>query len=103
MARIIIAPRARTDLIDIGSYIGAANPAAADRLIQRFGDTFERLSERPLSGRPRAEIRPNLRSVPIDRYVIFYRPTEDGVEIVRVLHSARDVAPLFEGARRLEE
>ncbi len=102
MARLVIAPRARADLIDIGRHIGAANPAAADRLIQRFGDTFERLSERPLSGRPRADIRPNLRSVPIDRYVIFYPPMENGVEIVRVLHSARDVAPLFEGAQRAE-
>jgi toxin ParE1/3/4 len=31
-----------------------------------------------------------LRSFPVGRYVIFYMPTPKGVEIVRVLHGARD-------------
>jgi len=29
------------------------------------------------------------------RYLIFYRPIEDGIEIVRVIHSSRDIAALF--------
>ena len=29
-------------------------------------------------------------------YVIFYRPIEHGVEVVRVLHAARDIAAIFE-------
>jgi len=37
-----------------------------------------------------------LRSFPVGSYVIFYRPMENGVEIVRVLHGARDLPPLFD-------
>ncbi len=36
-----------------------------------------------------------LRSFPIDRftrYVVFYRPILDGIEVFRVLHGARDIA-----------
>ena len=31
-----------------------------------------------------------------ENYLIFYRPIEHGVEIVRVLHAARDIAAIFE-------
>jgi toxin ParE1/3/4 len=31
-----------------------------------------------------------------ENYVIFYRTVEQGVEIVRVLHAARDIAAIFE-------
>jgi len=30
-----------------------------------------------------------------ERYLIFYRPLSDGVEILRVTHGARDIARLF--------
>lgn len=29
------------------------------------------------------------------KHLIFYRPIKDGVEVIRVLHSARDIAGLF--------
>jgi len=95
MPRLIVSPRARADLFDIAGYISENNPSAADRLLTRFSERFEQLAERPLLGRPRFDIRPDIRSVPIDRYVIFYRPVRDGIEVVRVLHSARDVTRLF--------
>jgi toxin ParE1/3/4 len=50
----------------------------------------------PLIGRQREELSPRLRSFPVSRYIIFYRPMENGIEIVRVLHGARDFPPLFE-------
>jgi toxin ParE1/3/4 len=28
-------------------------------------------------------------------YIVFYRPLEDGVKIVRVLHAARDIDAAF--------
>jgi toxin ParE1/3/4 len=42
-------------------------------------------------GRPRPELAPDLRSFPFRRYVIYYVPLPDGVDVVRVLHSTRDV------------
>lgn len=91
MARYVIAPRARADLIAIAEYISRDNPAAASRLVAQFTSRFELLAERPFTGRPRGELRTNLRSVPLGRYVIFYWPIQDGIEVARVLHSALDI------------
>jgi toxin ParE1/3/4 len=38
----------------------------------------------------------NLRSFPAKGYVIFYQPTDDGVEISRVLHGSRDIQSEFD-------
>lgn len=36
---------------------------------------------------------------PFRRYVIFYLPMNDGIDVVRVLHSARDVDTAFHEAQ----
>jgi len=46
-------------------------------------------------GRKVEELAPNLRSFPIGSYLIFYRPVEDGIELIRVLHGARDITPEY--------
>jgi len=39
--------------------------------------------------------RTDLRSSPFGRYVIFYTPVHDGIDVVRVLHGARDIDAAF--------
>ena len=42
----------------------------------------------------------NIRVFPVPRYtkyLMFYRVHDDEIEIVRVLHSAMDIAPILEG------
>ena len=95
MARFVIAPRARADLTAIAEYISRDNPEAASQLIAAFASKFRQLAERPLMGRPRWTLRADLRSVPLGRYVIYYWPVEDGIEVVRVLHSALDIPKAF--------
>jgi toxin ParE1/3/4 len=41
------------------------------------------------------ELAPDLRSFPFGWYVIFYTPIQDGIDVVRNLHSARDVSAAF--------
>lgn len=48
----------------------------------------------PLVGRARPKLAAALRSFPEGRYVLFYRPAPNGIELVRVLHSARDLPAL---------
>lgn len=43
-------------------------------------------------GRSREELAPSLRSLPVDKYVIFYRPIENGIQVERVLSGYRDLA-----------
>jgi toxin ParE1/3/4 len=78
-------------LAEIWEYIGANNPDAADRLLDNINDKVKLIAESPYIGREREELAPGIRSFPAGRYLIFYRPIADGIEIVRVLHGSRDV------------
>jgi toxin ParE1/3/4 len=46
-------------------------------------------------GRARDELAGELRSFPFGRYVIFDERIEHGIDVVRVLHSARDIDAVF--------
>jgi toxin ParE1/3/4 len=46
-------------------------------------------------GRTRDELAPGIRSFPFSRYLLFYLPISDGIDVVRVLHGARDVDTVF--------
>jgi toxin ParE1/3/4 len=95
MARIIQAPAAKADAVEIWAYIAQDNPDAADRLLDRFDKLFRLLASQPLVGKSVQEFAPHLRFVPIGNYLIFYRPTQERIEIVRILHGARDITAEF--------
>jgi toxin ParE1/3/4 len=46
-------------------------------------------------GAERSDLATALRSWPLDNYLIFYKPLPDGIEVLRVLHGARDLPPFF--------
>lgn len=52
------------------------------------------LARQPLIGESRNDLGRNVREVPIGNYVIFYRPIAGGVEVIRVLHAARNIRNL---------
>jgi toxin ParE1/3/4 len=87
--------RAQRDLDEIWDYIAQESVAAANRLIDTIVATCHRLASQPEMGRLRPELAPNLRSFPVRNYVTFYRPTQDGIEVARVLHGSRDIDALF--------
>jgi toxin ParE1/3/4 len=96
MKQFRVSDVARSDLDEIWLYIAQDNLDAADKFILAIVSRFPKLAAMPLIGRQREELLPRLRSFPVSRYVIFYRPIENGIEIVRVLHGARDFPPLFD-------
>ncbi len=65
------------------------SPAVASRWLVSLKETCARLADMPKMGVARPEIRPDLRLFIIGNYLIAYREIEDGVEIVRVRHGAR--------------
>lgn len=86
-----IANRAATDLDSIWDYIAGDNPDTSDRVIARLTASFQRLARWPQLGRVRADLGMALRSFAVGHHVIFHRPVPDGIDIVRVLHGARDL------------
>lgn len=95
MARVTRRPLAAADIFDIWDHIAADSLAAADRWVDKLDEKFQLLSSQPLMGREREELSASLRSFPFGRYMIFYVPIADGIDVVRVLHGARDVDAVF--------
>ena len=96
MARVFQTPQAELDLLDIWLFIAEDNETAADGFIRKIGERCTQLAEDPLLGRVRSELGNSVRSWPVSNYLVFYRPRTDGIELLRVLHGARDLEALFE-------
>jgi toxin ParE1/3/4 len=84
-------PQADLDLDSIWNFIAADDVHAAERQINRIGKIFQMLVENPLAGRERPELRKDLRSFPVDSYVVFYIPLSDGIEVARVMNGRQDI------------
>lgn len=85
------------DLIEIGDYIGRDSARAELRFFDAVETAFRRLQALPFSGRPynsRSGALEGLRVMPIhgfSNWLICYRPTDESIEIIRVVHGARDL------------
>jgi toxin ParE1/3/4 len=90
MSQFYFTPSARADLESHQDYIARDRPLASLTWVERLAQRCHTLAHNPGWGRPREDLRPNLRSLPFGRYMIYYRVTQKGVEIVRVLHASRD-------------
>ena len=100
MARVLRRPRASEDVAEIWDHIADNDLAAADRWLDRLDKQLWLLATQPLMGRARDELAEGIRSFPIGHHVVFYMPIDDGIDVVRVLHSARDIDALFGEADR---
>ena len=96
MARVTRRPLAAADILDIWDHIAEDSLDQADRWVDKLDEKFGILATQPLMGRAREELAADLRSFPFGRYVIFYMPVQDGIDVVRMLHSARDVDSAFD-------
>lgn len=96
MNQYLVSVTARSDLDEIWLYIAEDNVDAADKFMRAVTSRFCLLASMPGMGIAREELAARLRSFPVGNYVIFYRRIEKGVEILRVLHGARDLPPLFD-------
>lgn len=84
-------PQAETDLEEIGNYLSERNPHAAVRLIDALRERWTLLLDHPFSGKARDDLRPGARCLIVRRYLVFYRVTDLGIEIVRILHGHRNI------------
>lgn len=103
MARVVRRPLAGADIADIWGFIAEDSVIQADAWVDRLDVRLHLLATQPLMGRARDELSPGLRSQPFGRYVIFYEPLSDGIDVVRVIHSARDIESAFDPDSDLPE
>jgi toxin ParE1/3/4 len=90
----LFAPRALVELVEATVWIAKDQPAAGERLLEAAIRSAEMLQTRPMLGRVRPGLAPeryrfwSLRGFP---YVMIYVLDGDGVIILRVVHTARDL------------
>lgn len=99
-ARLSTTEAADADILDIASYLEVESPQAATRFETEIWDAFRLIAEQPAIGRGHDGLASPLRSIRVSprfwRYLVFYRQLDDrSVEVVRVLHGARDIASLI--------
>jgi plasmid stabilization system protein ParE len=73
---------------------------AARRMMIRFVTAFRLLAKRPGLGCVREDLHPETRFWPVGNYLILYLVTRRPLEIVAVVHGARDVPAIMN--RRLQ-
>jgi toxin ParE1/3/4 len=94
----VIWPRVADDLTEHFAFIARDKVAPAQRLLEVAQESFELLAEQPSIGLPWNSKRPHLHGIhfypmpsPYRSYIVFYRVLEERIEIVAVLHGARDL------------
>jgi toxin ParE1/3/4 len=92
----VIALEASQDLNAISDYFVSRNIDAGERLLQDFNQKCVKLLQFPNMGKSYAAIRPWLRGVPLDGYIIFYEVMEDGITILRVVSGRQNLETLFD-------
>ena len=88
-----LSPAAKLDLDDIWLYIAMESNSVefAEQTIANITARFYLLAHHPYIGRRRDEdLRPGMRSFPIDRHVIIYRVKNGEVLILRVIDGRRE-------------
>ena len=83
--------RAEDDLAEIWATIAAArDERTADRMHRKILEACRSHARLPESGRLRDDLAPGLRSFPVRPYVVFFRPEEETILVLRILHGRRD-------------
>lgn len=95
MGRIQRTPRADLDLEEIWFFIAQDDPAAADRWLDTLEEKIALLADNPLMGPSRPDIARDLRYHPVGNHLLLYRVIREGIEIVRVVHGARQPLDLL--------
>lgn len=88
--RTVFAPEAARDLDLAIEFVNERNPVAAAELLDRVKNLLHRLAEGEFEG-PAQRLRTGewVRSWPIPPYRLYYRRSDDLLEVVRVFHMAR--------------
>jgi toxin ParE1/3/4 len=87
----VLSPRAQADIEEIWDYTAANWDAKqAELYIRQLQLSVEAVAHNPRLGRPCDEVRVGYRKYLAGSHVLFYRLTDTGVDVVRILHGRMD-------------
>lgn len=91
---VVYTPAANEDLIGIWCHIAQDSPKAADRFVDDLIEPIEQLAHFPESAPLRLDIARDVRVLAFGSYLILRRIRGQMVEVVRIVHRARDASTL---------
>lgn len=92
----VLTLRAEQDIADIWDYIAADSIDAADRILTALEKAMHRLAKTPGIGHSREDLADGRhRFLLLYSYLIVYRFRTKPLQIIRVLHAARDVQAIL--------
>lgn len=103
-AEVFIRPRAKQDIAEQAIHIAEDNPDASDRFLDALTEAFDALARMPEMGARREFDNPALEDIRMwptrgfEKHLVFYRPIPNGIDVIRVLHAARDVGSVLNEA-----
>ena len=80
----IVSPTASRDLAAILDYFFERSIEAGEMFATKFEQKCRYLAKFPMMGRRYPEVSPELRGIPLNGYVIFYKVTDESIEIARL-------------------
>jgi toxin ParE1/3/4 len=91
MKGYVLSPRAQKDIDDIWEYtVEHWNVRQAEIYLRQIRRAIETVAAEPNIARSCADIRPGYWKYPEGSHVLFFRITDKGINVVRVLHSRMD-------------
>lgn len=100
MSRYLLSPAATADVEEIEAFLDEQAPHATETVLKALRDAMRKIASRPGIGHLRNDLTDEpLRFYGVWSYLVIYRLTRP-IEIVRVIHGARDVERLLKRPRR---
>lgn len=96
MLHIIYDPRAIQDLDDIWRYIAMDHIKRADLWIDNIERSIRKIADQPGIGKSFFELGDGIRGKSIEKYLILYKVTKEGIEVFRIIHGARDLKKVWD-------
>jgi toxin ParE1/3/4 len=91
VSRYVLSPRARRDLEEIWGYsVARWSTPHAERYIRELVLGIEIIAADPRGEQPCDDIRAGYRKYVIASHIVFYRMTDDTVDVVRIMHGRMD-------------
>jgi toxin ParE1/3/4 len=91
MTAYVLSPRARSDIEEIWDYTaGRWNVRQAEIYVRQIQHAIETVAAEPKLARSCDDIRQGYWKYPTGSHVLFFRMTDDGIDVVRILHNRMD-------------
>ncbi len=92
MPTYVLSHESEIDIAGITEYVAERNVTAAIKILDRIQEACQMLAENPDVGEMRNGFGiPGCRSFTVSRYVVFFRPNSNGIEVARILDASRDI------------